>query len=307
MDRERYGWQDRETSVDIAVGFGCNLCSWIVGGRELLYAAPDFGEDASGFYEGGGTPLLFPSVGRTWDRSTTPAVPERYRVAGREGEFTLPNHGIGTMGTWRRLRADRAADEIVIEYAFHYDAEVRLRHYPFDVEFRQVFILRPDSVELAGTARNLGADPAPVAYGYHPYFRIASDELLVRLPCGEQVELDPELLVPTGATSPFSGELTAAVASCCDIAFGGMTGRRASLIDRQGACAVHLDVDENIANFVIYSGEGQPFVCVEPWTAGLGAYESLSDPGWPEAGRVPVLAPGASRTVRTVFAFETGC
>ena len=64
MKTECLSTADGRASMEIAVDFGGNLCSWKVEGRELLYREAAFGQDPARVYEAGGTPLLFPAVGR---------------------------------------------------------------------------------------------------------------------------------------------------------------------------------------------------------------------------------------------------
>ena len=53
---------------------------------------------------------------------------------------------------------------------------VRAENYPFDVGLIQRFVFTPSSVELTAMMTNNGDVPAPVAFGYHPYFRVSSPE-----------------------------------------------------------------------------------------------------------------------------------
>ena len=305
MNTQHFVFPGGDASLDIAVDFGCNLCSWIVKGRELLYREAGFGTDRVRMYEAGGTPLLFPSVGRTWDRTATPPAPDRYRLAGHSGALSMPCHGILPLGKWEPAGVQQTASEVRVEYRFTCAQGVLDRHYPFTVELRHRFILKERSLALEATLVNHGSIPAPAAVGWHPYWRLAGDEVFVRLPCTQQVELDPRLLVPSGKTRPFAGELRASVAQECDVAFGGITGTRACLIDEANGYTVTLDTDASVGNWVIYSAAGRPFVCIEPWTKGLGAYEHLSQPDWMRGEYLPVLAPGEARTMRVTFSYST--
>ena len=64
----------------IARELGCNLFSWVVDGREVFHRPAGFPE--RGLPYEGGNPLLFPAVGRTWDRSVEPPAADAYRLAG---------------------------------------------------------------------------------------------------------------------------------------------------------------------------------------------------------------------------------
>ena len=280
----------------IAVDYGCNLYSWRVGERELLYAPPGFGTDPADLYHGG-VPILFPAVGRTWDRSQCPAVPDRYSLGSRQQKrFSMPPHGFAGVGSWTEQAVVSAAAEVRAAFAFRYDEAVRERHYPFDVQLVQEFALGADRLEWVATLTNTGSGPAPFAFGYHPYFGMGLGGTTIALPCSEELHLDPDLLVPTGTTSPVTGILNLGVGDGCDCVYGGMAGTTATLEDAADGSVFELAMDAATRNVVVYSGAGDPFVCVEPWTRGLGAYEALGRDDWPEDADLEVLRPGERRS-----------
>lgn len=303
MTTNAFSLADGASRIEVAVDFGCNLCSWCAEDRELIYRSDRFGTDVSSFYEGGGTPLLFPSVGRTWDRRESPAVPERYRIANGPEDLTMPVHGILPFGSWTLSDASGSASRIAVEYTFEYSLDVARRHYPFLVNYRQKFILERNAVTLCARLENVGTTPAPFAVGYHPYFRFYSDAVRIQLPCENEIELDRTLLVPTGGTTPFDGTLHVSASHECDVAFGGVSGTQATLLDEHAGFGIILECDRNVENYVIYSAPGEPFVCVEPWTRGLGAYEQLGDPGWEQSAALIMLQPGEAKRFQTTFRY----
>jgi galactose mutarotase-like enzyme len=74
-----------------------------------------------------------------------------------------------------------------------------------------------------------------------------------------------------------------------------------SLVDRRAGHTVHVDFDNNCELFFLYSPDGSDFVCIEPWTRGLGAFESLKDPGWESGKLIPVLQPGETIEFKATF------
>jgi len=303
METHVFSLGEGASRIEIAPGFGCNLCSWQVAERELLYKSKRFGVDPSAFYEGGGTPILFPSVGRTWDRRVSPAVPERYAIADTIPPLTMPPHGILPLGDWTLKTVDCTPARVEATYAFDYPLEVARRHYPFLINFEQSFVLERHAVHLRARFENTGTTAAPFAFGYHPYFRFYSGRASVQLPCASQVELDVDLLVPSGRTEPFDGTLRITADQQCDMAFGSVNGTEARLVDESAGYGVVLECDQNTENYVIYSAAGEPFVCVEPWTRGLGAFETLRDPAWHQKAHLNILEPGEAREIQVVFRY----
>ena len=286
--------------VSIAPELGCNLFSWVVGGRELLFRPEGFGEKA------GGNPILYPAVGRTWakGRDGKPEA-DKYRVHGKSGEYRMPCHGVAAQGRWDKLAERRGDGSVQVEYAFSLSAAARAANYPFDLAFSLRYTLEAAAVGIEASFRNDGGGPAPFAFGCHPYFRVADrDAAKVRLPCAKRVLLDPELLIPVGEEALASPLLEFERGRTYDLAFGGMTGRRASVLEAAPGMDIHVDFDGNIEMFVVYSGAGSSCVCLEPWTKGLGAYGKLENEGWAESGTIPVLRPRETKTISFKYSIE---
>jgi galactose mutarotase-like enzyme len=296
MDVQTLSVAGGRVQARVAVDFGCNLFSWEIDGRELLHCPEGFGTDPESFFHGG-TPILFPAVGRTWDRSVTPPLSDRYRLAGCEAELSMPLHGIGPYGSWRVERLEPAGDQARLVCRFAYPPDVQSRHYPFAVELVQEFILHPTVVEFRARLRNVGKDAAPYAFGYHPYLRLISGKATIDLPCRRQLELVPELLVPDGDRSrpaTFPIEIRKGVA--VDAVFTMLTDRCAMFMDHDSSYALRLQGSEDTHCFVLYADPSGRFVCIEPWTRGLGQYEKLRRPNWADALPLNVLLPNRKRT-----------
>ena len=88
------------------------------------------------------------------------------------------------------------------------------------------------------------------------------------------------------------------------MAFGRIDGNRASLIDHMAGVAVHIDFDENIEMFVIYSSPDGRYVCLEPWTKGLGGYETLRRKDWQDTKQMSILMPQEKKTISVEYSME---
>jgi galactose mutarotase-like enzyme len=302
---DRYSLNDG-SSFSIAPDFGCNLFSWHVGGREVFYRPKGVPGERGKFYKGG-NPVLFPSVGRTWDRSGDKPRPESYRIYGLEEEYRMPIHGILPDAVWKKTAEQVKESTIRVEYGCCIPREIRGRHYPFDIDFRLAYTIVPGNLSATAFFRNAGATPAPLAFGYHSYFALSDNSrqgVKIDLPCSQRLQLDPESLVPTGAVVPVDSTLMLEDGVQYDAVFSGMCGHRASLTDTGAARVIHIDFDDWIEALVVFSTAGASFVCIEPWTRGLGAYETLCRPGWEGAGTLNILQPGETRTIRVSYSVE---
>jgi aldose 1-epimerase len=282
------------TSYSIARGWGCNLMSWVVNGQEMIYCPDDLPAHAAKI-TGGGTPILFPSVGRTWDLSSGAPVLGPYRIHGSDATYLMPNHGIVFQSEFTRTELVASPDLVAATYSLRAPESVHRENYPFDVDLVQSFALKPDRVDLSAQITNSGKAPAPVAFGYHPYFRVSNPQregVEIRLPATKELLLTPDTVLPTGETRKFDGALKLAAGRKYDNLFAGLNGRRMSLLDSRANRAIHVDFDDKTELLVVYAPDNSEFVCIEPWTRGLGAFMKLEDPDWPKTDAVRVLQPG---------------
>ncbi len=295
-----------DTAIAIAPEHGCNLFSWKVDGKELLYCPKGFPENSNGFFSGG-NPVLFPSVGRTWDLSSGKPVADIYRIHGKKGVYKMPCHGILPFGEWVKESEEITEKYVQVKYSFPTKENVFSEYYPFQVSFSLSFTLTRTAIRIEGFFANRGEIPAPFAFGLHPYFRIADrDCVQLHIPSVKRVELDPSLLIPTGKEFTASSSLSLKKGQVYDIAFGGLNEYRASIIDRKMEQAIHVDFDKNIEMLVVYSGADSDFICLEPWTKGLGSYEFLASDNWQNNCRINVLQPRENKTITIDYSIQKG-
>ncbi|MGQ9456032.1 MAG: aldose 1-epimerase [Armatimonadota bacterium] len=290
----------------IAREWGCNLISWVVQDEEIMYCPPELPLLATKI-TGGGNPILFPSVGRTWDLSGDEPKLGPYRVYGSERMYHLPNHGIVFKSKFELTGVLKSPYLVTAVYVLSIPEEVRNQSYPFDVRLVQSFTLKPSRIDLWARITNYDSRPAPVAFGYHPYFRISSPTrkgVEVRLPATKELVLTRDTVLPTGETKDFDGILRLSSGKDYDNAYVGITGRRASLIDRKAKRILHIDFDQNTEILVVYAPDSAEFVCIEPWTKGLGAFMHLNNPDWEKTEKVRILQPGETMSFSVAFIVE---
>ena len=315
-----------ESAIRISPALGCNLYSWQAEGREFFFIPEGFLQhpesDPSAAHLAGGNPVLFPAVGRTWDMSATPPAAEVYRLAGRTETFRMPVHGLAGLMQWERLEsapdaaaparaaparaasggaaaAGAASPTAAAAYRGRIPEAVQAENYPFDVELSLRYELSRDSVGITATARNHSAAAAPFAFGLHPYFRVSEKAAVaLELPCTNRVKLHEELLVPTGEREPLEDPvLRFDDGSTYDIAFGDVNGSAARIRNVADGLDVRIDIDPAVEMFVVYSGAHTPFICVEPWTRGLGGYSSLRENATPSNPALGFIEAGVTRTL----------
>ncbi|MFP4485127.1 MAG: hypothetical protein ACLFO1_09770 [Spirochaetaceae bacterium] len=301
-DSFRMSDESGESIMRVSPALGCNVYSWTRDGTELLFTPPGFLQQpdvADGTaHLGGGNPVLFPAVGRTWDLEHSPPRPEVYRIAEHSGTFRMPVHGLAGLMRWERAANTPSTDSAALgEYRGRIPAAIRAEHYPFDVEVVLRYELRRNGVHLTAGMTNNSNAHAPFAFGLHPYFRVSDKEQVeVVLPCTSRVHLDDELLIPTGERDPLPEPvLRFDDGKTYDMAFGDVNGTSALIRNVGNGLDIRIDVDPAVSMFVVYSGSRTPFVCVEPWTRGLGAFATLRENATPSNPSIGFLSPGETR------------
>ncbi|MBN4073936.1 hypothetical protein JYT61_00085 [bacterium AH-315-E10] len=290
--------------IRIAPELGCNLFSWTSQGHDLLYFPDGFPEHAERMFDGG-NPLLFPSVGRTWNRECDRPVPDEYSIYGHDKSYTMPLHGFLYMGHWNKEEEDISENEVSVSYMFTPDDGVVENHYPFDVSFQVTYTMCAGSINTKVCITNNGSESAPVAYGLHPYFRIMTmDEVELTIPCRHYLMLDPELLVPTGKSLKAESSLLISHEQEYDIVYSDLYAPRTTIRYPIGNYSVHVDFQEGFENIVVYCGVDSDFVCVEPWTRGIGGYEFLKKKKWQKKGPLNILEPGDVRIFDVTYSVE---
>ena len=291
----------------IARDLGCNLFSWVVDGRDVFHRPGGFPE--RGLSYAGGNPLLFPAVGRTWDRSVEPPAANAYRLAGHEAPLSMPIHGFLDRCRIGPPQVDRSAEYVTLIYAVEVTDALTRASYPWPVALRLELSLTARRVEIELCVRNLGGEPVPYAFGAHPYLAISDpgrDGVSLALPASRAVELDPELLVPSGSTRALTEPFRLDPETSYDNVFTDLSGAEAVLTDRGAGRRIAVGYDGSITQLVVYAPRAAPFVCVEPWTAGLDGFSRLADPSWRDTPPLPLLASGAeARTTVSISVSES--
>jgi len=221
--------------AEVAPGRGGLVTRWAVGADEVLFLDRATFEDL-GKNVRGGVPLLFPFAGKA------------------PGGSSLPQHGFARKKAWS-ARDDGGALALKLTD----DDETRAA-FPFAFELGMRVTLGARTLGLEWTFENRADQPMPLHFGIHPYFRVG-DKAKVTLSGARGTAFDNT----TGQTVQrervdFSqGEV--------DLHFHEFVPR-STVLSRGGAGAdLEVSWTEPFGQLVVWTLPGQPFVCVEPWTA----------------------------------------
>lgn len=229
----------------IATEKGANLMQFFACGREIIYLAGETINDTPERVREG-TPILFPTCGRT--------VNETYTLDGKEYKMSI--HGFASGMAWKVLDAS-VEDGASVTVCLEANAET-LEMYPFDFKVFYTFTLKGDKLTIAQKFMNLSDKRMPFSSGVHPYFKADNPKSYVVLD-GEKIsfadEIDAVFDVKTKPTVVFESGL---------------------------GHSVTVKADDNYKHYVFYTTLAN-FACAEPWTAAPNAINTGDNLIWIDA------------------------
>lgn len=181
--------------------------------------------------------------------------------------------------------------------------------YPFHLETEVTYALTVTGLDVTHRVSNVGAEPAPVAVGAHPFLKIGdvpTGDLVVRVDAATHVDVD-DRLNPTGETAVdgtrFDLRGGRAVGDLdLDDGFGGVGAAGEHSLTAPDGRSVTLWGDETMRYvqvftpriFPVTQGSAEPVrglaIAIEPMTAPANAFNSGADLHW--------VAPGEQWVVR---------
>ncbi|TJY40765.1 aldose epimerase [Cohnella pontilimi] len=228
---------------------GCRL-----NGRELLYLDRETFNDPNANIRGG-IPVLFPICGQLREG--------RYEWEGHV--YPMKNHGVARTSVWEVEQTGANHTSAWITLVLRSNEETKIS-YPFDFELRFTYRLQDEQLSIEQSYSNRSGQPMPMVTGFHPYFATGNKHLPYETDATRYLDYND------GQTKTFQGSV--------DL---GPLKESVALLDPAkpeiafplaGDTQVRLRYSHLFRFVVIWSVQGKPFVCVEPWTA---LNEALND------------------------------
>ncbi len=253
---------------------------------------------------GGGAPILFPFPGRIADGAYTHRE-RSFRIPGGGGHGRHPLHGFVGLAPWSTVDSGADGESAWVSTAVeHADLNVPEEAFPGAYRLEVTHRLGRQGYRHEIEVVNIGDEPFPFGYGWHPYFRAPlvaggqRGECVLRLPASARWELAADL-IPTGRRLEVGGPYDLRAGSpladkSYDDPFTLLAadpdgGSHAELLDP--ACGLRLVVgaDGAFGHWVVYSPRTMSAVAIEPYTCAPDAF-NLERRGVPAGLRE--LAPG---------------
>jgi aldose 1-epimerase len=228
-----------------------------------------------------GIPLLHPWANRV--------AQMRFTIAGREIDLANhrdlisldpnghPIHGLlAGAGGWKVERHEETSDGGVLSAAFDFAAQPELMDaFPFPHRLEIEARVAGAMLTLTATLHATGESPVPVAFGFHPYFRLPGVERAsweVEIPVSRRVDLDEEEL-PTGEMEAAEVEGGPLGSRTFDDEFGAPEGG-APFVLEGGERRIEVSFGHGYSYAQVYAPDDDDVIAYEPMTAPTNALVS---------------------------------
>lgn len=191
-----------KTSARVA-SLGATLLEWQqtwggLQGADLVAGYPNAGALERGF--GVRNAIMFPWANRVADSKYTWAGQEQVLATQKTFE-PVAMHGWLRNQDLTLLKVASGVDFCAVSFGFTSTPDL-VTGYPFALEIEVTWTLRALEIFLEIKAKNVGGQPAPVVFGWHPYLKVPGheniDDLLLHIPAQVEVVTDKDLIPLAG-------------------------------------------------------------------------------------------------------------
>jgi galactose mutarotase-like enzyme len=216
-------------------------------GEELLFLNEEtfLNEEAN---VRGGIPILFPICGQLQNGE--------YELDGQV--YRMKNHGVARNHPWRVVNTSTEG-QLSITIALDSNEETR-ESYPFDFQLVFTYVLEKNRLSIQQEYINKSTTQMPMYAGFHPYFETSVKKFNFETDAQSYQDYNDMKIKKYDGVVDLSHKkesFTLLESKVSKVAF--------DLPEKQRR--VSIDYDSIFRYVVLWSEEGQNFICVEPWMA----------------------------------------
>ncbi|RXZ79135.1 aldose epimerase [Paenibacillaceae bacterium] len=225
----------------------------------------------------GGNPILFPICGQLNDT--------QYEWNGQT--YTMKNHGVARTAAWE-VTATSTDGQASLELRLRSD-DTTLASYPFEFELVFTYVLQDGKLRIDQRYCNRSDEAMPVYAGFHPYFNADSKSLVYATDATDYYDYNDEKVKAIEGAIDLNG-LVESVAL--------LDAKQPSItFPVSDSCTVTMNYSDIFKYVVLWSVEGKPFVCVEPWMAKTNELNNKTE--------LPIIEAGQELNAWLTIACET--
>lgn len=238
------------SSVKVCPERGAIVTECRLNGMELFYLDRETFENPAANIRGG-NPILFPICGQL----------ENAEYEWKGVAYKMANHGVARTSAWEVVGTGTDG-EASITLSLR-SSETTKASYPFDFELVFTYALVNGELHIRQQYRNTGTGEAmPFYAGFHPYFKTETKKIRYAIDATRYLDYNDNKEYAYDGEIDLSGKvesLTLLDPKTPSVSFPAAGGAR-----------VTMTYDPIFKYVVVWSVEGKPFVCVEPWMAKTG-------------------------------------
>ncbi|NHM31676.1 aldose epimerase [Bacillus sp. C11] len=191
----------------------------------------------------GGIPILFPISGQLTDG--------QYEWNGTV--YKMKNHGFARDLPWEVVDINTGSNEASITLKLESTKET-YTSYPFEFSLIFKYILQENKLTIEQDYQNESNEDMPIYAGFHPYFKSATKELKIETDATEYLDYNDmeykkfDKVIPINQKESFTLKTNSGTVQFFED-------------------PVTITYGSDFPYVVLWSEEGQDFVCVEPWMA----------------------------------------
>lgn len=265
------------SSARICPERGGIMTELVLGGHSLLYLDEATFQDPSANIRGG-NPILFPICGQLPNKA--------YEWNGTT--YPMANHGVARVLPWEVVSLSETAAGAALTLRLTSN-EQTLQSYPFAFELLFTYRLKEGQLHLEQQYINHSSEPMPMVAGFHPYFDTDRKAIVYDTDATQYLDYNDNQVKPITGAIDLDGlveSVTLLDAREQQIAF-----------PLSENCNVRLTYSDCFKYVVLWSVQGKPFVCVEPWMAKNEEFTTREE--------LPLVAAGDTLEAKLTFACET--
>lgn len=252
---------ETDSSFQICPERGGMVISYAPHGQELLYL-DDHTFANLDMNVRGGIPVLWPICGQLQNG--------KYEWDGNM--YEMANHGLARRFAWSIVSVDTGG-RAAITLKFTSNDKTK-REFPFEFELVFTYELVGGRLNIHQTYTNKSSTPMPMYAGFHPYFLTESKQVHCETDATAYFDYND------GSEHEFNGliDLENRVES---VALQGarhpkisFEAEAASRTGSNSSRTVHMEYGSEFKYVVLWTVQGKPFICIEPWMALTGSLAS---------------------------------